>query len=148
MSLICMTMLNHIQASGQGRQSPHLGRQLYCITRCSTLRLSYLWLHERGFKRQTLWQWRRSENCSNKVAQRTVNKFMRQWYMLSFEDGTLLLRKTVTMLRSRDVIHRGPALFWCTIHVPVQVIIPVLKKKALFFLFTLVFACMCKDGFK
>ena len=39
----------------------------------------------------------------------------------------------VTMLRSRDVIHRGPAWFWCIIQVSVSVIIPVLKKKALLF---------------
>ena len=54
-------------------------------------------------------------------------------FMLSFENETLLLRETVTMLRSRDVIHWGPASFWCMIHVPVSVIIPVLKKKALLF---------------
>ena len=30
--------------------------------------------------------------------------------MLSFEGGILLLRETVTMLRSRDEIHRGPAV--------------------------------------
>ena len=34
-----------------------------------------------------------------------------QGYKLSFKERTLLLRKTVTMLRSRDVIHREPASF-------------------------------------
>ena len=63
----------------------------------------------------------------------TQQNFMNQWYMLSFEGGTLLLREMVTMLKSRDVIHRGPTSFWCMIHVPVSVIIPVLKKKALLF---------------
>ena len=46
--------------------------------------------------------------------------------MLSFEGGTLPLRETATMLRSGDVIHRGPASFWCMIHAPVPVIISVL----------------------
>ena len=53
--------------------------------------------------------------------------------MLSFEGGTLQLKETVTMLRSRDVIHRGIALPRYMIHVPVSVIISVLKKKALLF---------------
>ena len=51
--------------------------------------------------------------------------------MLSFKGGTLLLREVVTLLRSRDVIHKGPASFWCKINVPVSVIIYVLKKTAL-----------------
>ena len=59
--------------------------------------------------------------------------FSRLEYMLLFEGGKLLLRETVTMLRSRDVIHRGPAWFSCIIHVPASVIILVLKKKALIF---------------
>ena len=41
--------------------------------------------------------------------------------MISFEGGTLLFREMVTMLESWDVIHRGPALFLCTIHVPLSV---------------------------
>ena len=53
--------------------------------------------------------------------------------MLSFEGGTLLLRETGTVLRSRDVSHRGPVWFWCIIHVPVLVVIPVLKKRELLF---------------
>ena len=52
---------------------------------------------------------------------------------LSFKGETLLLRETVTMLRSRDVIHKGPVSFWCMMHVPVSIIISVLKKKALLF---------------
>ena len=43
--------------------------------------------------------------------------------MLPLEGETLLLREMVTVLRSRDVIRRGPAL----------VIIPVLMKKSLLF---------------
>ena len=53
--------------------------------------------------------------------------------MHSFEDGTMLLRQTVTMLRSRDVIHRGPPLFLYMIHVSVSIIILTQKKKALLF---------------
>ena len=45
----------------------------------------------------------------------------------------MLMKDFVTMLRSRDVIYKGPASFWCMIHVPVLVIIPVLRKKALLF---------------
>ena len=41
--------------------------------------------------------------------------------------------ETVTMLRSRDVILRWPASFLCMIHVPVSVIISVLKKKGITF---------------
>ena len=59
--------------------------------------------------------------------------FIRQGYMLSFENPTLLFREIVKPLRSTDVIHRRLASFWCMIHVPVLVIIPVLKKKALLF---------------
>ena len=57
----------------------------------------------------------------------------------STEGGTLLLKETVTMLRIRDVTHREPASFWCMIHVPVSIIIPVLKKKALLFWLTHVY---------
>ena len=60
---------------------------------------------------------------------------MRHGYKLSFECGTLLQRETMTMLRSMNAIHRRSASFWCMIHVPVWIIIPVLKKKH-FFLFT------------
>ena len=40
-----------------------------------------------------------------------ANKIMRQECMISSEGGTLLLRETGTMLRSRDVIQRGPTSF-------------------------------------
>ena len=43
----------------------------------------------------------------------------------------LLLRETLTILRSKDIIHRWSASFWEMIHVYVSVIIPLLKKKAL-----------------
>ena len=56
--------------------------------------------------------------------------FTRQGYMLLFEDRTLLLKETVTMMKSRDVIHIEPASFW---YISVSVIIHVLKKKALLF---------------
>ena len=59
------------------------------------------------------------------------SNFMKQGYMLSFEGGTLLLREMMTMLRSKDVIHRGSASFCGMIPIPMLVIIPVIKKKAL-----------------
>ena len=59
--------------------------------------------------------------------------FTRQGYMLSFESETLLLRETVTMLRSRDGIHWGTASFWYKINILTSVIINVLKKKAFVF---------------
>ena len=54
----------------------------YWLARFSAYRLSSLWPYERGFNKQTLKQWRGSENCSEQ-------NFMRQGYMLSFVDGTL-----------------------------------------------------------
>ena len=71
-------------------------------------------------------QWRSGSKNSQQ-------NFTRQGYMLSLEGGTLLLSETVTMLRSKDVIQIGPASFWCMIHVPVLITIPVLKKMALIF---------------
>ena len=95
---------------------PVCGRGLSCrrktlsISKINAFRLSSLRPHEIGFKRQTLCQLRGSENCSGEVAQRTVNRILRgKDTYISFEGGTLVLRETVTMLRSRDVIHRGPA---------------------------------------
>ena len=61
-----------------------------------------------------------------------MKNFTNQGYMPLFEGRTLLLRETVTMLKSWDVIHRGPASFSCTIHVPTSVIISA-PKKSLFF---------------
>ena len=74
----------------------------YWLARFSALRLSSLRYLQRGINKQTLCQWW----SGSKNSQQT---FTRQEYMLSFEDRTLLLRETVTMLRNRDVIHRGPA---------------------------------------
>ena len=47
-------------------------------------------------------------------------------YMLSFEGETLLLRETVTTLSRVDVIHTGLGSFWCMIHAPMSIIIPIL----------------------
>ena len=58
---------------------------------------------EDAVKLHTQW-WRGSKNSQQ--------NFMRQRYMLSFKDGTLLLREIVTMLGSKDVIYRAPASFW------------------------------------
>ena len=112
----------------------HAGGGHYRLTKFCTFIQSYLRPHERGFKRQTLYQRRGSEKCRDERAQKSSQQnFMRQGNMLSFERGTLLLRETVTMLRSRDVIHRRPVSFLWMIHVSLSVIIPVLKKKALLF---------------
>ena len=59
--------------------------------------------------------------------------FTRQGYMFLFEGGTLLLREKVTMLKSSDMIRREPPSFSYMIHVPLSVIVPVLKKKMLLF---------------
>ena len=69
-------------------------------------------------------------------------------YIHSFEGKTLLLRESVTMLKSKDVIHSESASFWCIIHVRVSLIILVLKKKALFFLLTVVYIINKKDDQK
>ena len=47
----------------------------------------------------------------------TQQNFWRQRYMLSFEGRTSLLRETMTMLRSGNVIHRRKSSFWCMIQV-------------------------------
>ena len=59
---------------------------------------------------------------------------MVQRYIRSFEVLTLLLGKAVTLLRSKDVIHRGPVSFRRIKHVPVLVFIPVQRKRNEFFL--------------
>ena len=75
-----------------------------------------------------------SENFRDKLGlKNNQQNFRRLWYMLSFEGKTLLLRETETMLRRRNVIHSELASFLCMIHVPVSVIIPVLKKKVSYF---------------
>ena len=51
----------------------------------SVFSLSYLGLHERGFKRQTLRLWRVNENCGEVVAQRTVNRILRDRATYSYE---------------------------------------------------------------
>ena len=80
-----------------------------------TTRVPSLLPYERGLKRQALCQWWESENCSG--SKNSQQNFTKQGYMLSFKGGTLLLREMVTMLRSRNVIHRGPVSFWCMIHI-------------------------------
>ena len=47
------------------------------IIRFSAFRLPSLRLNEKGFKRQTLCQWRGNENCTEEVAQRTVKRILR-----------------------------------------------------------------------
>ena len=101
------------------------------LTRFSAFRLSSLKSRERRFKRQTLCQWRGSENCSDEVAQRTFNRILQGRDTCFY--SKVLLRETVTMLRSTEVMYREPVSFWYTIHVLVPVIIPVQKKKGLLF---------------
>ena len=47
------------------------------LTRFSAFSLLSHQPHEREFKRQTLCQWWGSENCSDEIAQRTVNRILR-----------------------------------------------------------------------
>ena len=49
----------------------------YPLARFSTFRLSSLRPNDRGLKRQTLCYWQGSENCSDNVVQRTVNRILR-----------------------------------------------------------------------
>ena len=106
-------------------------RENYQLARFSASDYHLFGLMKEGLM-QTLYQWQRSENGSDEVAQKNGQQnFTRLGYMLSFECGTLLLKWW--LLKSRDVIYRGTASLWCTIHVPVLVIIPILKKKALLF---------------
>ena len=49
--------------------------------------------------------------CFTSWQEKGQQNFTRLGYMLSIEGGTLLLRETVTMLRSRDEIHWGPISF-------------------------------------
>ena len=81
-------------------------------------------------------KWKLHRGSGSKKSQQN---FTKQRYMLSFEGRTLLVRETLTMLISRDVIHRGSASFLCMIHVLVSVIIPVLKKKSITLWLSLVF---------
>ena len=112
----CLCMVEHCHADGGH----------YRLAWFSAFRLSFF-LCDREFTRQTLFQWWGSENCSDEVVQRTVNSILWGRYICFHSK-----REMVTMLRSRDVNLRRPASFWITIHVPMLVIISVLKKKALF----------------
>ena len=47
------------------------------LTRFSTSKISSLCPHEKGFKKQTLYQWPGSKNCSDEVARKTVNIILR-----------------------------------------------------------------------
>ena len=69
--------------------------------------------------------WRGRENSNNEVTQRTVKRILQGMDRCSLSK--------VIVLWCRNVIHRGSASFLCRIHVPVLVIIPVIKKKALGF---------------
>ena len=110
------------------------------LTRFSNFTLSSLRPHERRFKRQAICQWWDYENCSDEVVQRTVNKILWNKDSCSHSKGEHL--EKWWLLRNRDVIHRGTALFWSMIHVPVSVLITVLKKKkkkkSMTFLFSLI----------
>ena len=55
----------------------HAKGEHYWLASSSTIRQSPLQPHERGFKRQTLGLWRKSENCIDKMAQRTISRILR-----------------------------------------------------------------------
>ena len=117
MSPFCMTMLDHAQAWGQGRQSSHLVWQLYCIL------LTHQIQHPQTISpmKEVLRENIKPLTTKRKLAGwRTVNRILRgcDWYMLSLEGGTLLSSETVTTLRSRDVLYREPVFFRSIIHVP------------------------------
>ena len=109
-------MLDHIQ--GQEKQS---------VFRVDNFTApSILTKFSARFKGETLCQWRGSE--ISRSSKYTHQNFTGQKYMLSFEGVTLQLKETATVLRSWDVILRGPAPFWCMMHVYVLVIIHILKR--------------------
>ena len=128
----CMTMFDPTQVLGQGQQSPHSGGQLYRILHTHQ-NLAPSDYHLFGPMKKGL---KGKDYVSVKKVKTTVMKWLKDFYEAGIH--TFILEhcywgKTITMLRSRDVIHRGPASFWCVIHVSGSVIILVLKKKALVF---------------
>ena len=62
----CLCEIEHCHAEGAD----------YQLRGFNTFSLSSFQRSERGFKRQTLCQWWGSENCSDKVTQRTVNRIL------------------------------------------------------------------------
>ena len=62
----CLWLVKHCHAEGG----------YYWLARFSIFRLSSLRPHKKGFKRQTLCQWQGSDNCSDEVTQRTVNRIL------------------------------------------------------------------------
>ena len=79
--------------------------------------------------------------ASNKEVKTAVMKWLKEQSKEFYKAGIHALIRKVDhcywekqwLLKSMDVIHRGPASFWSMIHVSVSVIIPVQKKKALLF---------------
>ena len=122
-------MLDYTQASRQGRQSSHTGGKLSSLcNRLSAFRLSSLWTQERGFKKQMLRQWRASENCNDEVAERTVKRILWDMDTCSHSEVKLCYWEKRWLCWEVGI--------WPTeiqLHVPVLVIIPVLKEKALVF---------------
>ena len=68
------------------------------------------------------------------MAQRTVNRILQGRDTCSHLKVEHCYWEMVTMFRSRNVIHRGSASFWYMIHLPVLVIILVLKESITFWL--------------
>ena len=97
-----MTMLEPTQALGEGRQSPHsTGTILQHPPYSRDLAPSNY--HLFGPIKEGL----KGKNCVSDEEVKTALKNGR----MNFEGRSLPLRETVTMLRSRNVIHRGPASF-------------------------------------
>ena len=116
-----MTMLDHTQTSGLVGQSP--------IFELTTLLHPSYSPDLAPFKLSSLLSQERLRGKYHAINEEVITavikslknslqNFTKLGYMLSFEDGPLQLREILTILRSRDVILRGPA---------VSIIIPVLK---------------------
>ena len=121
-----MIMLDLTQASEKGRLSPYSSVQLYCILHTHQILHNLFGPMKEGLKGK--------HNASDKKEKTSEMKWLKEVSKEFYEVKHCLLREMVTMLRSRDMIHWGPASFWFIILVPMSVITPALKKKALFFI--------------
>ena len=100
-------------------------------TRFSALRLLFLRSPDKGFKRQTLRKWWGSENWKWLKEQST--EFYEAGIYALIRRCNIAIERNDGSVENRDGTHRGLASFRSIIYVPVSVIIPILKKKALLF---------------
>ena len=78
-------------------------------------------------------QWRGSENCSHEVAQRTVDRILRDRDTCSHSKGEYCYREKRLLCWEAEMWSiENQLLFKWVLHVPVTVIIPGLKKKRYF----------------